>query len=222
MEIGKSASPSSSSPAEVPDITPLSGCSRGALVIRHGPRYGGDVALSTDDLTEAGKEAAFRLGRRLGNGKAMRFFSSPLNRCIQTATLIAEGAGVRADIETTRILGKPGPFPIDEAQVERYCIENTLKQFMVDWVDGKVPQTTIGPLPDGAKTLTDYVINNLRSGGDGLDVYIGHDIFLTPVPIHYLGYDIKDKGLLGFLDGFTLVMDEKGPSLAYRGKTVRI
>ncbi len=208
--------------ASVPDLRPLLDRERGALVIRHGPRFGGDVALDSDGLTDAGKEAALNLGKRLPAHMEIRFFSSPIGRCIDTAKMIAEGAGIDAEITISRMLAKPGPYPIDEAQVEKYCQDETLHRFMIDWVEGRVPDAAIGPLPDGAELLVSHVLGHLREKDRGLDIHVGHDIFLTPVPIRYLGYDVCSLGLLGFLDGFTAVVDGEDTILSHSGRSVRL
>ena len=77
---------------------------RVCLLVRHGernhitpkdPDYGAHVGL-----TERGREQAFALGRFVRAGGEtpadVRFFSSPVGRCVETAEYIGKGCGVEA------------------------------------------------------------------------------------------------------------------------------
>jgi phosphohistidine phosphatase SixA len=205
---------------QTPDLGPLNRTAQGALLIRHAARYGRDVALHTDGLTPEGREMARRLGERL-EGKPIRLFSSPIQRCVDTATLIAEGAGCNAEVSITTMLGRPGTYVIDEEEVDRHLAVMGLHRFAVEWVNGRIPAKAMAPVPLGTQALMEWVRNNLQES-DGLDIYVGHDLFLTPVLVNHLGYDIASAGLLGFLDGFT-VTEEKGRTvLSFAGERTLI
>jgi hypothetical protein len=51
---------------------------------------------------------------------------------------------------------------------------------------------------------------------------VGHDLFLTPVLVNYLDYDIASQGLLSFLDGFTVTMEGSKAVLSFGGKQALI
>ena len=201
---------------QTPDLGPLNGTAQGALLIRHAARYGRDVALHTDGLTPEGREMARRLGERL-EGKPTRLFSSPIQRCVDTATLIAEGAGCNAEVSITTMLGRPGTYVIDEEEVDRHLAVMGLHRFAVEWVNGRIPAKAMAPVPLGTQALMEWVRNNLQES-DGLDIYVGHDLFLTPVLVNHLGYDIASAGLLGFLDGFTVTLEGGRTVLSFSGK----
>ena len=202
---------------EVPDIMPLKGRSRGALVIRHAARTGGEIALKEDGLTPIGREKALELGRRLSGHVPLRLFSSPVDRCVETAELIARGAGYNADVIESSRLGKPGPFVVDEGSVDRYLENLGLMGLAREWMEGKVPTDVMIPIPEGSYTLVRWISDQLVMSDEGLDIYIGHDLFLTPILMHFLGYDALTNGLLRFLDGFTLVRENGATVLAYNG-----
>ena len=207
---------------EAPDVGPLDGPSPGALLIRHAARYGGDVALHSDGLTPVGREQARKLGKRIGEHKHIRLFASPVQRCVDTASLIAEGAGSDAEVSITTMLGRPGTYVIDEEEVDRHLAIMGLSRFAVEWVNGRIPVKAMAPIPQGSQALMEWVRGNLREGSDCLDIYVGHDLFLTPVLINYLSYDIASAGLLGFLDGFTVTMEGSKAVISYGGKRARI
>jgi hypothetical protein len=203
---------------EVPDLAPLNGELRGALMIRHAERYGRDVALHSDGLTPAGREHARRLGRRIGGRREVRLFASPVQRCVDTASLIAEGAGLDAEVTVTTMLGLPGTYVIDEEEVDRHLAVMGLHRFAVEWVNGRIPAEAMAPVELGTQALMDWVLGNARERDGLLDIYVGHDLFLTPVLVNHLGYDIASTGLLGFLDGFTVTVEDGKAVLSYGGK----
>lgn len=202
---------------EVPDLAPLSGTFRGALLVRHAERTGRDVALHTDSLTPAGREQAKRLGERIGDHRKIRLFSSPIQRCVDTASLIAEGAGCDAEVTVTTMLGLPGTYVIDEEEVDRHLAAMGLRGFAIEWVNGRIPAKAMAPVPSGTRALMEWVKGNTREV-NGLDIYVGHDLFLTPVLVNHLNYDIASAGLLGFLDGFTVTMEGGRAVLSYGGE----
>ena len=207
---------------EVPDLTSLNGSGRAAPLVRQSARHGRDVALHTDGLTPEGREMARRLGQRIGKLGRIRLFSSPIQRCVDTASLIAEGAGCDARVTITTMLGKPGTYVIDEQEGDRHLAVMGLHRFAVEWVSGRIPAKAMAPVPQGSKTLMEWVLGNMQESEDGLDIYVGHDLFLTPVLVNYLGYDIASTGLLGFLDGFTVTMEEGRATLSYGGRRTTI
>ena len=85
----------------------------GILMLRHGPRGGGDLPSMDEPLTDDGIEAAKCVGRRWMNQTEPIFVSSPVNRCLHTSQLLAEAAGWDIEILETEILGDPGPFVVD-------------------------------------------------------------------------------------------------------------
>jgi len=207
---------------EVPDLASLNGSGRAALLVRHAARHGRDVALHSDGLTPEGREMARKLGERICEHGRIRLFSSPIQRCVDTASLIAEGAGCDARITITTMLGMPGTYVIDEEAVDKHLAVMGLHRFAVEWVSGRIPAKAMAPVPQGTRTLMDWVLKNMQESEDGLDIYVGHDLFLTPVLVNYLGYDIAAAGLLGFLDGFTVTMDDGRAALSYGGQRTYI
>jgi hypothetical protein len=199
-----------------PDISSLIPGCRGALLIRHSERFGGDIADPTDGLTPHGKVMARELGSRLRGRGPLRFFASPIPRCLDTARLIAEGAECDQKVMSSNQLGDPGPFVIDGREVDRNLAVLGLKGFAVSWLSGGISPKVMRPCPEGCSLLLNWVSGNLASTNEGVDVYISHDLFLTPALVRYVGYDLGSSGLLGFLDGFCLVKDGRTIHLTYQ------
>jgi hypothetical protein len=120
------------------------------------------------------------------------------------------------------MLGRPGTFVVDETAVDEHLAVMGLNRFAVEWAHGRIPAKVMAPIPQGARTLMDWVQGNMRSNDECLDIYVGHDLFLTPVLVNYLGYDIASQGLLSFLDGFTVTREDGKAVLSYGGKRALI
>jgi broad specificity phosphatase PhoE len=159
---------------------------------------------------------------RIGERKRIRLFASPVQRCVDTASLIAEGAGSDAEVTVSTMLGRPGTFVVDETEVDERLAVMGLNKFAVEWAHGRIPAKVMAPISQGTQALMEWVQGNMRSDDDRLDIYVGHDLFLTPVLVNYLGYDIASQGLLSFLDGFTVTMEDGRTMLSYGGKRALI
>mgnify|MGYP001457919984 CR=1 FL=1 len=85
----------------------------GILMLRHGPRGGGDLPSMGEPLTDDGIEATKCVGRRWVNRMEPVVVSSPVERCLHTSQLLVEAAGWDIEILETKILGDPGPFVVD-------------------------------------------------------------------------------------------------------------
>jgi hypothetical protein len=141
-----------------------------------------------------------------------------VQRCVDTASLIADGAGCDAEVTITTMLGRPGTFVINEEEVDKHLAVMGLNKFAIEWISGRIPAKTMAPVPAGTKALMDWVKGNMRASNDHLDIYVGHDLFLTPVLVNHLSYDIASAGLLGFLDGFTVTKEGDRTVLSYGGQ----
>jgi len=203
------------------DVTPLEKSGRAALVIRHSERFGGEIAAHGDPLTPHGRDMARELGSRL-RGLDLRLYASSIQRCVDTARLIGEGAGSDAEVVKAPLLGIPGPYVVDEEEVDKSLAVMGLKGFAVRWLKGGISPRVFRPCPEGSEMLVGWIGRNLRSRSEGVDVYVGHDLFLTPALVHYLGYDLEADGFLGFLDGYCLVPANGGIRMTYRDGSAMI
>mgnify|MGYP001204219113 FL=1 len=92
----------------------------GILMLRHGPRGGGELPSMDEPLTDDGIEATKCVGRRWVNRMEPVVVSSPVDRCLHTSQLLVEAAGWDIEILETKILGDPGPFVVDSALLSSY------------------------------------------------------------------------------------------------------
>jgi hypothetical protein len=200
------------------DLSSLEGHGRSALFVRHSERVGAEIATEEDGLTERGRVMALELGRSLRPFGPIRVFSSPVGRCIDTARLISEGAGDAGEVTVSINLGGPGVFVIDGAAVMARLNDVGLFPFIRSWFTGEIPLTELMSCETGSRALMDWATCELSSRPKGLDVHVSHDLDLTPVLVHYLGYDLFEEGLLGFLDGFMVWPQGSKYEIHYRGR----
>jgi hypothetical protein len=200
------------------DLSSLEGHGRAALFVRHSERVGEEIATEEDGLTEKGRVMALELGRSLRPFGPIRVFSSPVGRCIDTARLISEGASVTGEVTVSTNLGGPGVFVVDGDTVMARLNDMGLSPFIRSWFTGELPLTEVRSCETGSRALMDWAICELSSRPKGLDVHVSHDLDLTPVLVHYLGYDPFEEGLLGFLDGFMVCPEGGKYEIHYRGR----
>ena len=79
------------------------GVERAALIMRHSAReYVAGRHDLANPLTDAGRAYARNFGERLGPAWALRAYSSPAGRCVETAELIPPGVRERPSLAAQR------------------------------------------------------------------------------------------------------------------------
>ncbi|NJN78882.1 MAG: histidine phosphatase family protein [Saprospiraceae bacterium] len=96
-----------------------------SLLLRHADRddipqgsFGNEILLN-----EKGKQNAQSLGKNLSESKINRIFTSPVERCVQTAEYITKGYGNSVEIIETVALGAPGLHISDEKIAGEFFLE---------------------------------------------------------------------------------------------------
>ena len=110
-----------------------------ALLLRHAERdeipkgsFGNEVLLN-----EQGKQNAHRFGESLAEMKVNKIYTSPIERCIQTAEFITKGYGSSLEIIETTALGAPGLHITDEKVVGNFYLEYGLDEMYNRFIQGK-------------------------------------------------------------------------------------
>ena len=114
----------------------------GILMLRHGPRSGGDLPSKDEPLTDDGIEATKCVGRRWMNRMEPVVVSSPVDRCIHTSQILVEAAGWDIEILETKILGDPGPYVIGKnnrevSQMVKHAQQNNDWSFLDKHINGE-------------------------------------------------------------------------------------
>lgn len=187
------------------------------FLVRHGER--GHILPDDPDhgafvgLTDRGREQAFALGRVLRNGscdKQIKFFSSPVGRCMQTAEFIGRGFGI----------SNPDVIPLEplaEFFVEHYdAYMETHKtgfyQGICRWLDGSAKNSNYVdpayfPL---AKRSEEMLTLMLEHGNAPINIFCSHDAWIVPCLAHFCGLKFSPNVWMNFLSGMAVVVGDGG------------
>jgi hypothetical protein len=179
---------------------------RCVLLMRHADRGGSLLKLTSSSVSinAEGERRAREFGARIGGRTGLRLFSSPVIRCTRTCERIAEGYGAEVGIETSHVIGTSGPFILKPVEAARIMTELGLIPFVDAYVKGKVDPDVFMPCPEGTRRLLSWAWTKASVGAPGLNLVVTHDLILTPAMRYLLEYDVFEKGLIAFLDGFLL------------------
>lgn len=145
------------------------------LLLRHAerPSLKNEPFPDKVNLTEKGIKDAIALGQSIYDILGV-VYSSPITRCVQTASLIASSSDV-STLKTSDILGYSFIDNEDDASKKFACLN--LKQIVLEIllnskVKGFVPKTT------GIKNILDFLF---MTGGynNTIDVYCTHDMHIS-------------------------------------------
>ncbi|MEZ9461477.1 hypothetical protein CWO01_11615 [Vibrio splendidus] len=189
---------------------------RKLILIRHAERLeiapnevGNDVVL-----TEQGKQDTAIYAQSI-RGQVVSMMTSPIERCIETAEIIAKEKGFPAEnIERSCLLGNPG-FVIEDGKL-------AWQQWQTkghDFVNQHLLSATVA-LPGfvdfetGVNAFLNEIATSLADAPEGLHVWVTHDVMLATLASrissnhltlaewpHFLGYlmvTLEDSGELSF------------------------
>ena len=174
-----------------------------AYLIRHADRdpfpknsFGNEVLLN-----EIGTKKAIQYGEKLSNHVITKIYTSPIERCVQTAECIMQGYGKPIQIITTKVLGAPGIHINDEKIAGDFFLKYGLKQIYQQFIEGK-------KLPGFASkkelfhNLTTFIQQNSITHQTTL--FITHDLLIALYHFAYSGFIYENNQWIEFLEGLYL------------------
>ena len=174
-----------------------------SLVIRHADRdeiphgsFGNEVFLN-----EKGKENSLKFGEGLSEFKINRIFTSPIERCVQTAEEIVKGYGKNIEIIKTKALGNPGLHIYDDKLAGEYFLQNGGFEMYQHFTEGKII-SGVYSIEEMKLSMTNFINENTTE--NGLTLFISHDMIIAMY--HYcLNKMIYTKeNWINYLSGLTL------------------
>lgn len=173
---------------------------RVTLLLRHAERNPivsgwGNEAL----LTARGRAQSTRLGAALARAPSISILSSPVERCLETARHVAEGAVVDCPVVITSLLGAPGVFRDPAGGPE--LSPGTFCDYATNYMEvGRAPG--MRPLEVACE---DLVVAMTTRTDPGLSVLVSHDVFVAGLA-RYLGLKYPTReDWADFLEGVCVI-----------------
>lgn len=197
------------------------GVERAALIMRHSAReYVAGRHDLANPLTDAGRAYARNFGERLGPAWALRAYSSPAGRCVETAELICQGqnASSRGRVRPVEALGVF--YALDQQRMFKAMseIRMNLPNFVVAWQAGDLAEDIMMNAEQAAMTLLRLLWVRLRARPEGggqalLDVHVSHDLTLYLLRAVAGALTPSEEAPVRYLDGLVLFEADGQPFL---------
>jgi hypothetical protein len=197
-------------------IPPCTSC---AILIRHAERsiieMSGDFGDSVS-ITEKGVIESNKLGRRPFMRKLNGVYSSPLPRCVQTASVIIKATGlVDLAINTKSTLGKPGSYIDDPSLAGKHFLMRDSRSIIREYMDGGKLDGFL-PLREGSERLLSDILYDF-SPERSYNLYVSHDAIIMPFISYHTGEMFRDDWL-GFLDGVIITRQNGHVKMIWDGE----
>ncbi len=196
-----------------------------ALFMRHSARtYHPGIPDFENQLTEEGRVLARDLGEALPKEMTIRGYSSPVNRCVETADFILEGhrAGGGEITRRRQIEALGNAHILDMNRVARVIQNIGMETLYSKWFRHELDRDLLLSSKVLATLTAHIIMEKLRRplGGPQLDILVSHDMNLYPVRHHMLDQTIEDCGKVEYLqaiaffekDGEAFLQSHHGPA----------
>jgi hypothetical protein len=185
-------------------VSHISSAHRVGLVLRHSARYPilKDEDIYTAGLTAEGVRQAEAFGQELTKIRIPgRLFSSPIERCLDTASAIARGANWDLPVLSDDRLSHPFIQPVWNA-------------LPIYWKED--------PLPKQVTALLDLVMEGEDKPGV-LDIFTTHDTIVAVLACYFTGKEFHYPDYWpDYLEGVFIWRDRNTLHLQWRDETVEI
>lgn len=166
-------------------------------------------------LTAEGVQLAQALGERLGrpvNG----FYSSPVQRCVDTALAMARGLGMQAKVEHAEFLVEPGSYVQEIEKVGGLFFKLGPVRFASKHLKGEV-RGVLSP-EDGTRQILQHLKTTMGSNG-ALTIHVTHDTILAAFVYTLLGLQhIEEDHWPWMMEGVFVWFDNDQVHWVWRGK----
>jgi broad specificity phosphatase PhoE len=160
-------------------------------------------------LTDEGQQAAYEFGRALPSDSLIRFFSSPVDRCVETSNLIEKGLlATGGESRSNEELDALYFFYVRDIKVDHILYDMFEKgewaQFFRNWFEGEYTPEFMDEGDQAARTLVEALLGLLQDSPEGGNICISHDNSLFLIKEYYLGLRPEDYEYIQFLEGVIL------------------
>jgi hypothetical protein len=181
------------------------------LLMRHSAReFAPDKHDLLNPLTDEGRELARSMGKSLPKSLLVRGYTSPAERCVETAELIMSGHNDGGgQVTRNRVIEALGVFYVLDQMKMFMAMQASggLVPFLNKWFEGEVqhdilipPEVAAGVIGRLAATKLAEAQTKERSGPQ-LDLLVSHDFTVYTLKAQLLGQDTTRYPDVHFLDG---------------------
>ena len=180
------------------------------LLMRHSAReYEPGRHDLLNPLTDEGRGLARQLGGAIPKSLTLRGFTSPAERCVETAALIMEahkeGGGLTM---RNRVVEALGVFYVLD-QMKMYMAmqaAGSMVSFQQEWFSGNVSPDILMPADTSAEIIARLVLEKLKEKPDHpqLDLMVSHDFTIYLLKDRLLGQNSTRYPDVIYLDGIAV------------------
>lgn len=170
------------------------------IFIRHGEKNPNGY-----DLSNTGRMQSLLLAEKLSNlSLRIQIFSSPEERCIETATIINNKInGKSGDIHVSDILGKPGVHVRDKFEYAKLTDSMRCRDIFDKWKKGECYKAIHEP-DVLKKEITYFFKKTMLQGGVALYISQSGTIACTGYSLGLTDYNTANNEWVDYLDGYSL------------------
>ena len=177
------------------------------LLMRHSAReYAPGKHDLLNPLTDEGRDFARELGKRLPKGLVLRGYTSPAERCVETAGLIMSGhEAAGGQILRNRVVEALGIFYVLD-QIKMFMAMRDaggIVNFLQRWFDGGIARDILMPAHLAARLVGGVAKEKLSQTGKDtqLDLLVSHDFTLYTIKDQLLKQGTNRYPDVHYLDG---------------------
>ena len=177
------------------------------LLMRHSAReYAPGKHDLLNPLTDEGRDFAREVGNRLPKELVVRGYTSPAERCVETAGLIMSGHEASGgQILRNRIVEALGVFYVLDQTKMFMAMRDAggIVSFLQHWFDGGIARDILMPANLAARLVGGVATEKLSQTGDDpqLDLLVSHDFTLYTIKDQLLKQGTNQYPDVHYLDG---------------------
>ena len=193
------------------------GVKKFSVLMRHSARHYDEQHREREPLmwlTEEGKLYANEFGRKIPRTPEVRFFSSMLGRCIETAYQADKGyTSCGGETVSNKIVIEFAPFFVkNPPEIFKLLQELGTSQLFKEWFGGKISRDFAARSDRVADEMINRLTTQLLEGPEShIDISVSHDWNLFMIKHHFLKLDHEKTIQVEYLEG--VVIFEKDNAL---------
>jgi broad specificity phosphatase PhoE len=182
------------------------------VLLRHSARHYGTAENDESmGLTEEGKQTSSEFGRALPSNSSFRFFSSPVNRCVETSDFIEKGcSSTSKKTQTNTVMDELFPFFVKDMSkimqmAYKLAVAGDYPKFFRDWFDNNIQADLIEDASQSAQRLLSVLVGLLQKPSEfNGNICTTHDWHLVLLKEYYLGQKAEEHGNIDYLEGIII------------------